>query len=51
MGLLFFMESDKIYCKYYDDVVIFLEIGLCIFELCGLILELDMKNKVIMVDY
>ncbi|AXU72225.1 Integrase [Clostridioides difficile] len=51
MGLLFFMESDKTYCKYYDDVVILLETGLRISELCGLTLELDMKNKAIMVDH
>lgn len=51
MGLLSFMESDKIYCKYYDGVVIILETGLRISELCGLTLELDMKNKAIMVDH
>ena len=51
MGLLSFMESDKTYCKYYDDVVILLETGLRISELCGLTLELDMKNKAIMVDH
>lgn len=51
MGLLSFMESDKTYCKYYDDVVIILETGLCISKLCGLTLELDMKNKAIMVDH
>ncbi len=45
MGLLSFMESDKTYCKYYDDVVILLETGLRISELCGLTLELDMKIK------
>ncbi|NJB07698.1 phage integrase family protein, partial [Clostridioides difficile] len=36
MGLLSFMGSDKTYCKYYDDVVILLETGLRISELCGL---------------
>ncbi|VIG16630.1 integrase Tn916-like, CTn1-Orf1 [Clostridioides difficile] len=51
MDLLSFMESDNTYCKYYDDVVILLEIGLLISELCGLTLELDMKNKAIMVDH
>ena len=51
MDLLSFMESDKTYCKYYDDVVILLETGLRISELCGLTLDLDMKNKAIMVDH
>ncbi len=51
MGLLSFMGSDKTYYKYYDDVVILLETGLRISELCGLTLELDMKNKAIMVDH
>ena len=34
--LLDFMQNDPVYVKYYDEVVILLETGLRISELCGL---------------
>ena len=34
--LLKFMQDDPVYAKYYDEVVILLETGLRISELCGL---------------
>ncbi len=34
--LLDFMQNDPVYAKYYDEVVILLETGLRISELCGL---------------
>ena len=34
--MLAFMEQDKTYSKYYDEVVILLETGLRISEFCGL---------------
>lgn len=30
------MQNDPVYAKYYDEVVILLETGLRISELCGL---------------
>ena len=30
------MQNDPVYVKYYDEVVILLETGLRISELCGL---------------
>ena len=45
-----FMEKDKIYSKYYDEVVLLLETGLRISELCGLTTHIDMPNRVINID-
>ena len=39
------MEKDKIYSKYYDEVVLLLETGLRISEFCGLTTHIDMQNK------
>ena len=51
--LLLFMEKDKTYRKYYDEVVILLETGLRISEFCGLDLNVavDMQNKSIYVEH
>ena len=43
--LLAFMEKDKIYSKYYDEVVLLLETGLRISEFCGLTTHIDMQNR------
>ena len=45
-NLLAFMKVDKVYCKYYDEVIILLNTGLRISELCGLTLsDIDMRNR------
>lgn len=52
-SLLSFMQSDKTYRKYYDEVVILLETGLRISEFCGLDLNgaVDMRNRSILVEH
>ncbi len=50
--LLGFMQEDKVYCKYYDEVVILLETGLRISELSGLtVADLDFEKRFINVDH
>ena len=49
--LLAFMEKDKIYSKYYDEVVLLLETGLRISEFCGLTTHIDMQNKILNIDH
>lgn len=50
--LLSFMESDKVYKKYRDEIIILLETGLRVSELCGLtVKDLDFQNKSINVDH
>lgn len=50
--LLGFMQNDNVYCKYYDEVVILLETGLRISELCGLTLaDLNFEKRFINVDH
>ena len=49
--MLTFMAMDKIYSKYYDEVVILLETGLRISEFCGLTMNIDMTNRIINVDH
>ena len=39
--MLAFMEQDKTYSKYYDEVVILLETGLRISEFCGLTVHIE----------
>lgn len=51
-NLLAFMKADKVYRKYYDEVVILLNTGLRISELCGLTLsDIDMRNRSIDVNH
>lgn len=50
-NLLSFMQGDKVYRKYYDDVVILLGTGLRISEFCGLTTHLDFQNRLIDVDH
>lgn len=50
--LLDFAGTDKVYSQYYDVIVILLNTGLRISELCGLtIADLDFTNKLINVDH
>ena len=49
--LLAFMETDKIYSKYYDEVVLLLETGLRISEFCGLTTHIDMQNRTLNIDH
>ena len=49
--MLAFMEQDKTYNKYYDEVVILLETGLRISEFCGLTTHIDMAKRIINVDH
>jgi integrase len=45
------MEKDKIYSKYYDEVVLLLETGLRISEFCGLTTHIDMQNRILNIDH
>ena len=50
--LLNFMQHDKVYQKYYDEVVILLETGLRISELSGLTdTDLDFENRFVRIDH
>lgn len=50
--LLSFVEADKVYSRYYDVIVVLLNTGLRISELCGLtIADLDFEKKLINVDH
>lgn len=50
--LLKFMQEDHVYSKYYDEVVILLETGLRISELCGLTAaDLNMEQRFVNVDH
>lgn len=50
--LLKFMQDDPVYAKYYDEVVILLEIGLQISELCGLTeTDLNFEKRFANVDH
>lgn len=50
-NLIAFAESDKIYQKYVDEIIILLGTGLRISELCGLTDALDFENRIIYVDH
>ena len=50
--LLDFMQNDPVYAKYYDEVVILLETGLRISELCGLTpTDLNFEKRFVNVDH
>ena len=50
--LLDFMQNDSVYAKYYDEVVILLETGLRISELCGLTpADLNFEKRFVNVDH
>lgn len=51
-SLLSFVKSDKVYYKYYDELIILLGTGLRISELCGLtVRDIDFENRTINVDH
>ncbi len=51
-ALLAFIKADRVYCRYYDAVLILLKTGLRISELCGLTVgDVDLKNRVLNVDH
>ena len=45
------LELNKIYSKYYDEVVLLLETGLRISEFCGLTTHIDMQNRILNIDH
>lgn len=50
--LLSFVESDKVYQKYYRAIVVLLNTGLRISELCGLtVRDIDLKKGMIHVNH
>lgn len=50
--LLLFAQNDKTYQKYYDELIILLETGLRISELCGLTeTDLDFENRFVNIDH
>lgn len=50
--LLDFIQGDTVYQKYYDEIVILLETGLRISELCGLTdTDLDFEKGYVKVDH
>ena len=51
-SLLSFVKSDKVYCKYYDELIILLGTGLRISEFCGLTdRDIDFENRTINVNH
>ena len=51
-SLLSFVKSDKVYYKYYDELIILLGTGLRISEFCGLMdRDIDFENRTINVDH
>ena len=52
VSFLSFIADDKVYRKYYDEIIILLGTGLRISELCGLTdKDIDFENKLINVDH
>ena len=46
------MQSDPVYAKYYDEVLILLETGLRVSELCGLTpADLNFDKRFVNVDH
>lgn len=51
-ALLDFFKYDNVYKKYYDIIVILLETGIRVSELCGLTLkDVDLKNRKLKIDH
>lgn len=51
-ALLSFVQTDNIYCKYYRAIVVLLNTGLRISELCGLtVKDIDFENGFINIDH
>lgn len=52
VAFLSFVQSDKVYRKYYDDIIILLGTGLRISEFCGLTdADIDLENRIIDVNH
>lgn len=50
--LLSFVKTDKVYQKYYDDILILLKTGLRISEFCGLTVnDVDFANEVVTISH
>lgn len=51
-AFLSFVQHDKVYQKYYDEIIILLGTGLRISELCGLTeADIDLDKQLINVDH
>lgn len=51
-SLLDFLQTDKVYRKYYDEIVILLRTGLRISEFCGLTRsDIDLEKRSITIDH
>lgn len=51
-SLLSFMQTDRIYSRHYNAVVVLLNTGLRISELCGLtVKDIDFENGIIHIDH
>ena len=51
-SFLSFAQNDKVYQKYYDELIILLGTGLRISELCGLTdTDINFENRIINVDH
>lgn len=51
-SMLSFAETDTVYKKHIDEIIVLLHTGLRISELCGLTLsDIDFENRVITVDH
>lgn len=51
-SLYAFVENDKTYYKYYDEIILIRETGLRISEFCGLVdTDLDFENRLINIDH
>ena len=51
-SLLAFVKSDKVYYKYYDELIILLGTGLRISEFCGLTdRDIGFENRTINIDH
>lgn len=51
-ALVAFAQSDRVYSKYADEIIILLNTGLRVSELCGLtVSDIDLENERISVDH
>ncbi len=50
-SLIAFAQSDPVYAKYADELIILSETGVRISELCGLTTHIDFRNRAIQVDH
>ncbi len=51
-ALMPFVQNDRTYSKYYDEIIILLETGIRISELCGLtVYDVDLNKKRLNIDH